>query len=395
MAIPTRTRIQVLVTDAECNLLGDPVNRWSTVDCTLRHNAVGSGHVTMPAWPEFRELVDAGRRMVVVRNGEVFIAGPIEQTLVEQSDDGENSGVGKLTVDFADDLVHVGNRITYADPALTPEAQTTDEWVFSGNAEQALRQLVHLNVGAGARLERRAPRLVLGAVTGVGSTVSVRTGLEPLLEVLRSTALAGGDLGFRTRYDITARQIYFEVFAPRDLSDSVRFGFGLNNLRYLSYGREAPTATTTLVGGQGEPGADRALITRTNTTAETAWGRVEVHVARSGQDPVEDLQAAGDEALAEGGETARLQTSAFDSPDQRFPDHYRLGDRVSVQVGPGEAVTDLVRVVHLQAWDTAGELVSATVGTQEATTNSAWVRQLRGVDRRLSRLERRSLVAPS
>ncbi|MER7167025.1 siphovirus ReqiPepy6 Gp37-like family protein [Micromonospora sp. NPDC000207] len=384
--------ITVLFTDRHLNVVGDPVTCWTTVNCTARFNEVGSGQITVPAYPWIREQIDHGRRAVVVRDGDVFLAGPVESYLVEQSDDGENSGVGKLTVDFADDLSNCANRITFPNPAQTPEGQTVDQWTFAGNGEQALRQLVTLNAGPDARAERQVPQLVLGSTAGVGGTVSVSTRLEPLTDVLRRVALDAGGLGFRTRQDGT--QILFEVFQPRDLTGSVRFGFGLGNLRYLGYSRAAPTATTAVVGGQGE-GSDRYLIARSNTSAESAWGRVETHVARPGSDPVADLQAEGDRELAEKGETARLQTSAWDTPDQRFGEHYRLGDRVSVQVGPGEQVSDLVRLVSLQAWDTAGELVSAMVGTQEASSDPAWVRQMRGIDRRVGYLERRALPSTS
>ncbi|MEU0078574.1 hypothetical protein ABZY58_11810 [Micromonospora tulbaghiae] len=386
------TDITVLITDAALNVVGDPINVWKTVDCTLRHNEVSSGQFTVPAYPWIREQIDAGRRAVVVRDGDIFVAGPIESVQVEQSDDGENSGVGSLTVEFADDFAHIANRILYADPANPPEGWTTAQWLFSGVGEQALREMVNLNAGPGARAERRVPQLILGNPNTplVGSTVNVSTALEPLAEVMRRTALDAGGLGFRTRQDSDIKQIVFEVFQPRDLTSQVRFGFGLQNLRYLGYTLKSPTATTVLVGGQGED-ADQRLITRTNATAEAAWGRVETHVARPGSDPDDELNAEGDRELADKGETAQLQTSAYDSDDQRYGHHYRLGDRVSVQVSPTEAVSDLVRLVHLQAWDTAGELVSAMVGTQDANADPAWVKQMRDIDRRMGYLERRTL----
>lgn len=382
--------ITVLFTDRNLNVVGDLGDSWATVDCTLRFNEVSSGQVTAPAHPWIRELVDASRRVVVIRDGQVFLAGPVEDTMVEQADDGDNAGVGKLTVDFSDDLSHIANRITYPNPAQTPETQTVDQWTYSGNGETALRQLVDLNAGPGARAERQVPQLILGAVAGVGSTVTVSTRLEPLADVLRATALSAGGLGFRTRQDDTQKKILFEVFAPRDLTGTVRFGFGLGNLRYLAYSRGAPTASTVIVGGQGE-GSDRYILARTNSAAETAWGRVETYVPRPGSDLIADLQAEADRELASKAETARLQTSAWDTPDQRYPDHYRLGDRVSVQVAPNEQVSDLVRLVHLQAWSTAGELVSAMVGSQDASTDPVWVQQMRGIDRRVGYLERRTL----
>jgi hypothetical protein len=383
--------IELLVTDRDLTVVGDPIVGWQTVDCTQRFNTPGSGQFTAPGHQWIREQIEASYRVVVVRDGDVFLSGPIEDSMYERSDDGENGGDGTLTVTFADDLSLVVARQTYPNPALTPEAQTLAEWTFTGTGEMALRTLANGNAGPTARSERRVPHLILGALMGVGTTVTARADLmEPLGDVLRRVASSGGNLGFRTRQ--VGKQILFEVYAPTDKSNIVRFGFGLGNLRYLGYQRSAPKATTAIVGGQGE-GADRALIARTDATAETAWGRREMLVNRSGTTPAAELQQAGDEALTEAGETARVQSSAYDSDDQRYGVHYGLGDRVSIQIWPGYEVSDLVRLVHLQAWATSGELVSAMVGSQEASHDPKWIQMMRQVDRRVGRIER--IVKPS
>lgn len=382
--------IHLLVTDGNLNIVGDPIYCWETLDCTLRHNAAGSGQFTTPAYDWIRDQIQPGNRIVVIRNGEIFMAGPWESRMREQSDDGDNAGVGVLTVDFTDDLGTVVTRLAMPDPAVTPEDQLVDYWTYSGNAEVVLRSLVDANCGPGARTARRIPQLELGTLQGVGGTVTGQLRLEQLGDALRTIAQAGGKLGFRTRHDMTLNKILFEVFAPRDLSNVVRFSFGLGNMRYLALDEQAPTATTAVVGGQGE-GADRYMIGRTRTDAETVWGRSETYVARPGNDPLESLQEDGDQALSEAAPTVRLQSNTYDTPDQRFGVHYGLGDKVSIEVAPGEQVSDLVRLVHLQAWATAGELVSAMVGTQDASSDPKWVYQLRQMDRRVGRLERRTL----
>lgn len=385
--------ITILVTNKNLDVVGDPIYNWDNLDCTQRFNAPGSGQFTCPGHSWIREQIEPGNRIVVIRDGDVFTAGPIEQAMYERSDDGENSGDGKYTVTFADDLARIAEMVTYPNPAQTPETQSVAAWTYSGNAELALRNLVNLNVGPGARAERRIPKLELGTLTGVGNNVTVSTRFEPILDPMRSAALAGGGLGFRTRQ--VDKKILFEVYAPQDKSGTVRFGFGLGNLRYLGYERTAPTGTTAIVGGQGDLAvpAERAVLARTNTAGETLWGRRETLVSRPGSTAQAELQKDGDESLAEAGESARLQSSAFDSDDQRFGIHYGLGDKVSIQVWPGYEVSDLVRIAHLQAWATAGELVSVMVGTQEASRDPGWVRRLRQIDRRMGRLERNVIPA--
>lgn len=382
--------IKILVTDRNLNRIGDPIDGWDSVNCTLRFNEPSSGQFTVPGYQGIRDQIEPAHRVMVIRDGQIFLAGPIERAMYERSDDGENSGDGKYTVTFADDLALIAGYITYPDPSVEPEDQMVDHWTYSGNAETAIRSLVNLNCGPGAMTERRIPRLALADVAGVGTDVTVKTRLEPVCEVLRQAARDGGGLGFRTWQD--DKDILFGVYQPNDLSTSVKFGVGLNNLRYLGYERVAPTATTAVVGGQGEDD-DRYIIRRTDTDTETAWGRREVLVPRPGGSPQEELEEAGDNALSEGSETARLQASAYDSPDQKYGVHFGLGDRVSIQVWPGYAVSELVRMVNLQAWATAGELVSVMVGTQEALSNPAWIRRLRQIDRRVGRLERTVIPA--
>lgn len=376
----------LLITDSDLVVVGDPIVDWETIDVTLRFNEPDKGLFTAPGHARLRDQLSPGNRLVVLRNGEIFSSGPIEGWIHERSDDGENAGDGKITVNFAGDMARIVARLAYPDPALDADSQVTDAWTYSGNAELAMHELVDANAGPGALTARQVPSLVMGAIAGVGGTVTATTTLmEPLGDVLRRIALDGGDLGFRTRQ--VGSQIEFQVFDPPDVSASVRFGFELGNLKYLAYEVQAPTVTAAHVGGQGD-GADRFVTERINTVAETAWGRIEQLVARPGSDPLADLQAEGDQALAEGGESARLASNAADTSTQQYGTHYEIGSRVAIESWPGQQITDIVRTVHLQAWATAGEIFSPTVGSQSAIQDQAWIYRMRQINRRLGRLER-------
>jgi len=376
----------ILITDKYLTVVGDPIVCWSTIDVTLRFNEPGSGLFTAPGHQWIRDQMAPGHRVVVIRDQQILIAGPIEKWLYERSDDGDNAGDGTLTVNFADDLALVVARQTYPDPALTPSAQVIDNWSYTGNAEVALRTLASANAGPTALTARQVPQLVLGTLAGVGTSItSTAERMEPLGDVMRRIAVNGGGLGFRTRQQ--GQQILFEVYTPQDLADQVVFSFGAGNLKYVAYEVTAPTATAAIVGGQGE-GADRFLIERVNAGGQEAWGRMETLVNRPGNDPVADLNAAGDEALADAAETARLPTSTADTSFQQFPVDYGLGSKVSVESWPGAMVSDVVTTVHLQAWATSGEYVSATVGSQAENSAPAWIQLMRAFDRRVAYLER-------
>lgn len=380
-------RYVLLITDQNGVVVGDPIVCWTSLDITLKYNEPDSGIAIMPGYPWILDMVTPpGRRMVVIRNGKVLTAGPIEQRLHERSDDGENAGDGKLTINFADDFALVAARSVLPNPALTPETQNLDNWTFTGNAEVALRTLVDLNAGPGALAARRVPGLTLGAVAGVGSSITVKAERQqPLGDVARSIAEIGGGLGFRVRQSGTSK--LFEVYTPPDKSGTVRFSFGFGNLRYVSYEVSAPTATQVTVGGQGV-GATSYMIERVNASEQTGWGRIEKHTSHDGSAVAQELEDEATKALAAGAATTRLTTNVADTPDQKFGTHYELGDIVAVEPFPGQQVADVVRTVHLQVYATAGEYVAATVGSQAASTDPVWVRRVREIDDRVGKLER-------
>ena len=378
---------QILITDRNLNVLGDPITDWLTIDVTLRFNEPGGGFFEAPAYPWIEEQLVPGCRIVVIRAGQILISGPLEEGQVEESDDGEHAGVGKLRVTFADDLLQVVAREVYPDPTLTPPAQTINRWTFTGNAEAGLRALVEGNAGPTAgRVERRVPQLVLGATAGVGTAIAVSaTRMQHLGDLARKMAEIGGNIGFRVRQ--VGGQLQFQVFAPPNKSGTVRFGFGLGNLKYRARFWAAPKVTTAIVGGQGD-GADAYMIERTNTADEAAWGRYERLVPRPGSTTVTELEDEGDRELANNAATTRVAANTADTPDCRYGVHYDVGDIVSIETGPATEQTGIVYTVHIQVYAQAGEVVAATVGSQAASPDPRWVQLLKELDERLNRLER-------
>lgn len=388
----------VLITDANLNVLGDPVSAWITLDITLRFNEPASGMFTSPGYPWIRNQIVPGARVVCIRSvlgtSNVVASGPIEEVLYERSDDGDNSGDGMLTVNWTDDLAWIAGRLTFPDPSKTPETQNSDNWLWSGNAELGMRALVDGNAGPSALPVRRVPKLALGAIASVGNTISI-TATDAFrfiacTDALRTMAQRGGNLGFRTRQSMTRSLILFEVYAPTDRSGTVRFGFGLGNLKYLAYDVTAPEVNATVVGGQGT-GADRYVMERNDPISMSSWGRLETLTSRPGNDATIALQQDGDAALADGGEGVRLSSNAADTVDCRYGVHYDLGDKVSIEVWSGYQVTDVIQTVHIQAYPTAGEVVGITIGDQSTSHDYGTIDRLRALDRRVGSLERNTL----
>lgn len=388
----------VLITDKNLNVLGDPISVWTMLDITLRFNEPTSSMFTSPGYAWIRNQIVPGARVVCIRSvlgtTSVVAAGPIEEVLYERSDDGDNSGDGVLTVNWTDDLAWIAGRLTYPDPTKTPETQNTDNWLWSGNAELGMRALVDGNAGPSALAIRQVPRLALGAIASVGNTINITADdafrFIACTDALRTMAQRGGNLGFRTRQSMTQNLILFEVYSPTDRSGSVRFSFGLGNLKYLAYDVTAPEVNATIVGGQGT-GADRYVMERNDPISMSSWGRLETLTSRPGNDATIALQEDGDSALADGGEGVRLSSNAADTVDCRYGVHYDLGDLVSIEVWSGYQVTDVIATVHIQAYPTAGEVVGITIGDQSTSHDYGNIDRLRSIDRRVGSLERNTL----
>lgn len=378
-----------LFTDANLTPVGDPF-RPGPVKVTRRFRAPDSGTVTVPARPEIAEQMVPGNRLVVMRDEGYFSGGPIEVPGdYSWSIQGEDSEPGTYEIGFADDSAKPAGYITFPTPANDAEHQTiTDQYVATNvNAETLMRTLVNLNCGPGAIPARRIPGLALGPVAGVGVNVTYSTRYEMLGDALRSIAIRGGELGYRTYQSGT--QILFEVYAPRDLSDSVRFSRSARNLLAVRYTPAAPTATVAIVGGQGD-GAARTIKEAVNTDAHAAgWWRIERFVDQRNTNDATELLQAGNEALAEGSPSGVLKTVTVDNEEQAYGRSYDLGDIVTVEVRSGLDVPDVVRQIEYEYEPEKGERITAMVGTQEATTDPEWLQLGRKLASQIADLERR------
>ncbi|MFJ5156308.1 siphovirus ReqiPepy6 Gp37-like family protein [Streptomyces sp. NPDC088353] len=386
--------VQLLITNRNLVVQGDPLTGWRDLDATVKFNEPGSGSVTLTAWPEVMAQLQPGNRLEVIRDNRYWMGGPMEiptDYTWSISDEGEPDP-GRVTINFSDDLATIAGYITWPVPVVAWTGQV-NTWRTIGpeTSEEIIRRLVTENCGPTARAERRIPNFVLDAAAGVGTATNVSTRFEPLLDTCRRVAVAGGGIGFRTWRD--GGQIKFGCYAPRDRTATARFSQGLGNLRYLGYKQSAPTVTHALVAGSEPEGggpAGRKFVEAADTAAAAAWWRVEKYVDGSeANDDKGELTNAGKVELADGAAPIELSTITIDTPDLKAGRDFGLGDRVTVALPNGLQATDLVRSIHLQASPNSGEYVSTLVGSSAATSDPQMVQLVRTLSRRLGRLETR------
>ncbi len=375
----------MLITNPAGTVVTNPVTTYTSITCELRFNEVGSGELLAPADDWLVEAVSTpGNRVNVVHQGEIFGGGPIEKPgAIEWNPEG---GVGNVRVNFATHEAHLADRLTYPNPALvaTDAGQPQAYTATATNAEVVMRNLVNLNAGPGALTARQVPDLTLGALASVGGNVTISTRFEILTDVLRTVALAGGGLGWRIVQDGT--DLEFEVYAPVDRSNDVRFSRSLGNLRGLRTEPSAPTGTVAIVGGDGT-GDARLIVERSNTPGVALWGRKEVWVNQGGSGALStELQQAGDVELLERDEVTGIEATAVDTQWARYGTDYFLGDLVGIELVPGSAVADLVSAVTLAASPDSGAVISPTIGTERSGSRQGYL--LRELVKRVGRLER-------
>jgi len=383
--------VQLLITDKDLVVQGDPIGGWTNLDATKRYCEPGSGSVDMPALPEIMAQLQPGNRLVVIRDGAVWMAGPLEIP-TDYSWSVTDEPAGRVSVSFSDDLATIAGYITWPTPANAWTAQLANTYrtMTATNAETIVRTLVNESCGPGARSERRVPRLALDVVAGVGTSTTLSTRFEPLLDVCRRIALDGGAFGFRTRQ--ADGKILFGCYRPRDLTATARFSTGLGNLRSIQWKRSAPTVTHALIAGT-EPDigtTGRTYVQVADASAAASWWRVEKYVDGSAQtDSDGELTQAGKGEIAAGAAPVELATVTVDTPDLKAGRDFDLGDKVTVALPHGVEVADLVRSIQLRATPEAGEYVTTLVGSPDASTDPALVRAIRTLSRRLGRLESR------
>ncbi|MGJ3228925.1 Gp37-like protein [Micromonospora aurantiaca (nom. illeg.)] len=381
--------ITILVTDADLNPV-HVLDDWQQLDTTHARNAPGPGSVVAPSRQALMAALQPGARIAVYRgdSAEAWHSGPLEKPGPrDRSVDGDNAG-GLIKLSWVTHEMWLGARRVYPNPALAWTAQTAEQWTVAGVvAETVLRTLVDTQLGPGALPNRRVPRLQLAPANAplLGAAVTDVSRFEWVSDVARRVALAGGNLGWRIRH--IAQDLLFGVSARRDLSASVRFSLDLDNLLSYSTDPEAPTVTAALVAGQGT-GTARPLRER---TAVSGWGRFEDFVDASSATTTAQLDAAGDEALAAGAESANLSAEAVETTGPGLPTFGRdfwLNDLVTVELDDGVPLVDAVTAARLQAPGNGTSSLAFTIGTPDAASDET-TRVVRDLYRRLGRLETR------
>jgi hypothetical protein len=357
-------------------------------NAVLRFNEVGTWSCQLPVGHRLAEVLKQPGSGIIVSTAQgTLISGPTKSVVTNQSQD---DAVGTYEITGVDDSVILTERLAYPTPSTADvAAQTQESDVRDGNAEDVMKGYVSANIGPSAPAARRIATLTVETSESRGAAVTGTARFETLQELLAGLGAVSG-LGFTIEQ--VEDELQFQVYEPTDRSLNVRLDLFNGRLTKTEYAYSQPKITRTIVGGQGD-GVDRVFIEATSADsieAEKAWGRrIEGFTDARSSATTEELQQAGDEALAKDGKSiVSVSISPTDDSTMLFGKDWNLGDKVSVVVGSMELVSVVTEVGLLIGAD--GVRIGATVGepaTLDYETQIITKQKIQA--QRVSQLERR------
>jgi hypothetical protein len=266
----------------------------------------------------------------------------------------------------------LSDRLAYQVPGSAATSQSGAAYdARSGPGETIIKAWVDLNAGPGAIAVRETGGLSVEADAGRGATIKGSARMDNLLTFIQPLAESAG-LGFRVAFGADDT-MEFQIFTPRDLSGTAKFGSELGNLTSFEYVREASKSSAVVVGGSGDLTA-RVFREIIDTQTVSDWGaRTETFVDRRDTSDTTELDQAGTEESVQNGPTAGLTIKTADTPYLTFGRDYGLGDRVAL---PEFGIVDVLRGVDISWTAQAAPSIESTVGTWTRTGTPKLIEKL-------------------
>lgn len=379
------TEWRIDVRDKYLNRIGE-VDEFDSLTLTPRYNEVGTWELKLDRRARVAaDITEPGAGIVVWRDNTVVLSGPTDTRRHTVSAD-ERS----INLRGWDDLAYVGfDRSVSPAPAESLPPYTTQAYDLRGPgvASTILRQYVDVNVGPGAAPNRRNAVVTIGADPLVGATTSGSGRWQDDLLILLQQVATSGGVGFRCRQ--VANNVEFQVYAPINRTNDVKFSIENENLEAYTYESTRPTANYIYVLGSGE-GTARVVYEKASWGSIATWGRIERVVDRRDTADVVLLEQAADEALAEGAEKFSLSITPIDTPQLVYGTHYDLGDRVTVipEDDTTAVIQEIVREIVITITPD-GQTTHPGIGTPGSGDIARLFRAFRAQQRRINRLEAR------
>jgi hypothetical protein len=326
--------------------LGDP----ESVDVQVNHNAigqavlaVGSSNAKLPL------LLERGARMTIDYQDEQLISGPIRAKA------GKGPALdGSITLTCVDDFRLFHRILGWPVPAAALTAQSSEYHTITGPAETVLKTVVTANA-----ITRLGEPITVAPDLGRGAVITATFRFHPLADRLFPAVEAAG-IGVSVKQTGTGLVVdcYTPATHPRTLTEA---GGVITDWSWTAAEAEA---THVVVGGQGE-GTARTFAGFSDAALATAIGE-RIEVFRDARDTEDgDVYAErATETFAETAAKAGLSVKFSETSVFRYggPGGVHKGDKVSLQVGAGLAITDTLRSASFSWTRNNGLEVTPAIG---------------------------------
>ena len=268
--------------------------------------------------------------------------------------------------------VVISDRLAYQVPSSPANAQTAQAYDSrSGPGETIIKGWVDANAGPGAITIRETAGFRVETDAGQGATIKGSSRMDNLLTFIQPLAESAG-LGFRVAFG-SDDVMEFQVFVPRDLSATAKFGSELGNLSSFEQVQEASKSSAVIVGGGGDLTA-RVFREVLDTQTISDWGaRTETFIDRRDTSDATEMDQSGTEETINNGPMTGLTIKTVDTPNLMFGRDYQLGDKVSL---PEFGISDILRGVDISWSASAAPAIESTVGTWTKTGTPRLIQKL-------------------
>lgn len=353
--------------------IGDPLS----VKVTERHNAVSTGEVVVPASHRLiSTLITPGTRLCVDYGARRVLSGPIRGVKGEGP-----SSSGDVTLAVEGDWRLFHRVLGWPVPGNAITNQNVAYYTASGAAETVLKGIVTANA-----VTRLGLPVTVATNLARGSSIKVTSRMHPLADRL-FPAVEDAGLGVSVVQDDASGTLLVDVYEPATYPRTLTEDGG--TVLDWSWSLAGPGATRVIVGDGSGEGTSRVFASQVDSSRESAWvDRIEVFRDARDTTDTDTVNQRKAEALADGAPTSGLKVTLAETSVFKYgvPGGVAVGDVVSLEVGPGVVITDVLREAVL-SWTAAdGFSVEPVIGERADDPSTATARSIAALARAVKNL---------
>lgn len=260
-----------------------------------------------------------------------------------------------------------------------PEVGMAHDQYNAVASETIMKELVNVNAGPGAAVNRRIPRLTIAPTQGRGTTETVWARYQSVLYWLETLASIN-DFGWHVEYDPDTGDFVFEIVEGEDKTDTVVLDTALESLLEFQWVRtEDALANYAYAAGEGDGILRLVAELYTGMTEPTGFDRREVFAPAPDISDANALTTAGMGALEETTRQESFGVTINPAGPYTYRTDWDLGDTVKLRSARWglERDAQIVSITSSIDGATLRPIRSVEIGKSLPTRERAIIRSVR------------------